>query len=147
MSKKELFDWEIKIIQTENNYRINAYNGDIGYIVAVNREATKAPQDWCLEIAINHQTVKYNYHMLNQINLGYVCSVHKVQGGEYEQVIYLWDKSGAWIMNKKLLYTVITRAKSHLTLIGPLAIFWYKSVTLNAQPHTWLQLWSEKKEK
>lgn len=78
-----------KIIQEENNYEINVFNGDVGYIVAVNEDYSGKKDDWCVEIAINGSHILYTFKMMRQINLGYVCSVHKVQGGEYEHLLYV----------------------------------------------------------
>ena len=43
-------------------------------------------------------------------------------------------------MNKQFIYTAVTRAKQKLDLIGPLALFWYKTCVINVAPQTWLHI-------
>lgn len=135
-----------KVIQEVNNYEINVFNGDVGYIVAVNEDYSGKPNDWCVEIVMNGSSILYTFKMMQQISLGYVCSVHKVQGGEYEHLLYVWDKSSSWLMNKQLIYTAVTRAKQRLDLIGPLGLFWYKCRVIVPTPQTWLHMWQEQKK-
>ena len=51
------------------------------------------------------------------IDLAYVITTHKSQGSEYDRVCYVMNKSRSWLLNRKNLYTGITRAKSHVTIV------------------------------
>jgi len=54
---------------------------------------------------------------LKSIDLGYVLTTHKCQGSEFEEVIYVLNRSSKWSQGRKNLYTAITRARKHVTLI------------------------------
>jgi exodeoxyribonuclease V alpha subunit len=51
------------------------------------------------------------------IDLGYVLTTHKCQGSEFEEVIYVLNKSSKWSQSRKNLYTAITRARKKVTVI------------------------------
>jgi ATP-dependent exoDNAse (exonuclease V) alpha subunit len=52
----------------------------------------------------------------DNLELGYVLSVHKAQGSEFERVYLILPNTNSRIQSMELLYTAITRAKSHLTI-------------------------------
>ena len=54
----------------------------------------------------------------DNIKYGYCITIHKSQGDEYDNVLLVLYKSPYIMLNKNLLYTAITRAKTHLTIIG-----------------------------
>jgi len=70
-----------KIMQTENNYDKETYNGDIGIIRAINE------QDQEITINFYNRDVTYDYTDLDQITLAYATTIHKSQGSEYPAVI------------------------------------------------------------
>ena len=70
-----------KIMQTENNYDKEVYNGDIGIIKAINE------QDQEIIINFYNRDVNYDYTDLDQITLAYATTIHKSQGSEYPAVI------------------------------------------------------------
>lgn len=54
---------------------------------------------------------------VNAILLGYVLTVHKAQGSEWEKVIFIMHASHATMNSRELLYTAITRAKKELLIL------------------------------
>eukprot|EP00798_Chlamydomonas_sp_ICE-L_P028854 gene28854-biopygen32754 len=54
----------------------------------------------------------------DNIKYGYCITIHKSQGDEYEKVLLVLYKPPYIMLNRNLLYTAITRAKTHLTIIG-----------------------------
>jgi exodeoxyribonuclease V alpha subunit len=54
----------------------------------------------------------------DNLELGYVISVHKAQGSEFERVYCVLPKRKSQILSMELLYTAITRAKRHLTIFA-----------------------------
>lgn len=52
------------------------------------------------------------------LELSYALSVHKVQGMEYENVVIVMSSSHHIMLNTKLLYTAITRAKKQCSIVG-----------------------------
>jgi exodeoxyribonuclease V alpha subunit len=68
--------------------------------------------------------VHYTYEGIRDLlSLSYALSVHKVQGMEYENIVMVMSFSHLIMLNTKLLYTAITRAKGHCTIIGESAAF------------------------
>ena len=57
------------------------------------------------------------------LQLSYALSVHKVQGMEYENVLLIMSFSHLIMLNTKLLYTAITRAKKQCIIIGESGAF------------------------
>jgi ATP-dependent exoDNAse (exonuclease V) alpha subunit len=54
---------------------------------------------------------------VNSILLGYVLTVHKAQGSEWNKVILIMHASHATMNSRELLYTAITRAKKELLIL------------------------------
>jgi len=54
---------------------------------------------------------------INSILLGYVLTVHKAQGSEWNKVIFIMHASHATMNSRELLYTAITRAKKELLIL------------------------------
>jgi len=68
--------------------------------------------------------VQYRYDQVSDLlSLSYALSVHKVQGMEYERVVMIMSFSHHIMLNTKLLYTALTRAKGHCILIGESGAF------------------------
>jgi exodeoxyribonuclease V alpha subunit len=54
----------------------------------------------------------------NDLTLAYAISVHKSQGSEYPLVIIVLTKSHWYMLQRRLLYTAITRAKGKVVIVG-----------------------------
>lgn len=68
--------------------------------------------------------VQYKYPQISEyLNLSYALSVHKVQGMEYERVVMVMSFSHHIMLNTKLLYTALTRAKGHCIVVGESGAF------------------------
>ena len=52
------------------------------------------------------------------LELGYVISVHKAQGSEFERVYFILPKKSSGLLSMELIYTAITRAQKHLTILA-----------------------------
>ena len=101
-----------KVMQTENNYDKDIYNGDIGIISSINK------QDQELLINFYNREVTYDYTDLDQISLAYATSIHKSQGSEYPAVIIPVTMQSYMMLRRNLIYTAITRGKKLVVLIG-----------------------------
>ena len=97
-----------KIMQTENNYDKEVYNGDIGIIKAINE------QDQEIIINFYNRDVNYDYTDLDQITLAYATTIHKSQGSEYPAVIIPITMQSYMMLRRNLIYTAITRSKNWL---------------------------------
>lgn len=113
-----LFREHDKILQLKNQIDDDVYNGDIGELI----EIIYPDED------INHQArfvvdfdgilVEYTQETFQNITHAYCISVHKSQGSEYPIVIMPIVKEAAFMLQKRLIYTGVTRAKKSLILIG-----------------------------
>jgi len=64
-----------------------------------------------------HNSSIYQTSHLKQIDLGYVLTTHKCQGSEFNEIIYVLNKSSKWTQGRKNLYTAVTRARRHVTIV------------------------------
>ncbi|MFH2098112.1 MAG: ATP-binding domain-containing protein, partial [Pseudomonadota bacterium] len=101
-----------KVMQVKNNYSKEVYNGDIGTLISVNREASLAT------VEFDKRVVTYDFPELEELTLAYAISVHKSQGSEYPAVVFLLSMSHYPLLQRNLVYTGITRAKKLLVLLG-----------------------------
>ena len=101
-----------KVMQTENNYDKDTYNGDIGIISAINHEEQEVTIDFY------GNKVVYDYDDLDQITLAYATTIHKSQGSEYPAVIIPITMQSYMMLRRNLVYTAITRGKKLVVIIG-----------------------------
>ncbi|MFP3121176.1 ATP-dependent RecD-like DNA helicase [Rickettsia sp. R2] len=101
-----------KVMQTENNYDKEVYNGDIGVINNINE------QDQEVTINFYNRDVVYDYSDLDQITLAYATTIHKSQGSEYPAVIIPLTMQSYMMLKRNLIYTAITRGKKLVIIIG-----------------------------
>ncbi len=110
-----------KVLQLVNLPEENIYNGDIGII----KNIVKIENKTFIYIDFDGNLVKYETKDLNKITHGFIISIHKSQGSEFEVVIIPICNSYKRMLYKKLIYTGITRAKKKLILIGEPDAFLY----------------------
>lgn len=108
----QLFAVKDKVMQLENNYDKEVYNGDIGFIKDINHEDSK------LMISFDGRMVEYGFDELDEITIAYAITIHKSQGSEYPIVIIPLTTQSFMMLQKNLLYTGITRGKKIVILIG-----------------------------
>ncbi len=112
----EKFGWNFrvgdKVIQMENNYDKNVFNGDMGRIEMVD------PLDKGVAIRFESQKVIYDFNELDQLAPGYAISVHKSQGSEFPVVVIPLAMQQYLLLQRNLIYTGITRGKKLVVVIG-----------------------------
>jgi len=108
-SKYKLGD---KVMQMKNNYNKNVFNGDIGVINEIDLE------ELSLTVNFEGSFVEYDYSELEELVLSYAITIHKSQGGEFPIVVMPIHFQHKLMLQKRLLYTAITRAKKIIVLIG-----------------------------
>jgi exodeoxyribonuclease V alpha subunit len=100
-----------KVMQMKNNYTKRVFNGDIGFITAV--EADHITVQFTEELSADYEKSE-----LNELQLAYAMSVHKSQGSEYPVVILPLTPGHRIMLQRNLLYTAVTRAKRQVILLG-----------------------------
>jgi exodeoxyribonuclease V alpha subunit len=101
-----------KVMQIRNNYEKDVYNGDIGFIRAMNAiEQT-------LSVDFDGRAATYEWNEVDELTLAYVVSVHKAQGSEFPVVVMPVVTQHYMMLQRNLLYTAITRARKLCVLTG-----------------------------
>jgi len=137
MGKKvERFGWSFslgdKVMQIENDYDKDVYNGDLGVIRALDEENKELVVDY------EGKEVVYNYDDLDQLVLAYAISIHKAQGSEYPAVVIPLTTQHYPMLQKNLLYTGVTRGKKLVVLVGQ-----KKAFALAVKKKRGLKRWSK----
>jgi exodeoxyribonuclease V alpha subunit len=99
-----------KVMQLENDYEREVYNGDIGRITGLN------PSTSALEVTMDGRPLAYGADEIDQLALAYAVTVHKAQGSEYPAVVVPLLRQHGRMLRRNLLYTAITRAR-HLVVL------------------------------
>ena len=115
-SSVERFGWRFqirdKVIQTENDYDKEVFNGDIGIVERID------PVEHEVTIRFDGRLVKYDFGELDEIALAYAITIHKSQGSEFPAVVIPLATQHYMLLQRNLIYTGITRGKRLLVLIG-----------------------------
>lgn len=130
-----------KVMQIKNNYDENVFNGDIGYVVDIMKNKTK-PIGIVVEFEIgdNKKQVLYTgAEKLNQVELAYCLTTHKMQGNAYKIVIGVIDSTHYTLLDNCMLYTLITRAKQRCLLLAQPKAFMRCIKTSHNDRDTWLK--------
>ena len=114
--KIERFGWTFapgdKVMQIENDYDKDVYNGDIGYIDDVDPDAGE------LKASFDGRSVSYEFGELDRLVPAYAATIHKSQGSEYPAVVIPIMTQHYAMLQRNLLYTGITRGKRLVVLVG-----------------------------
>jgi exodeoxyribonuclease V alpha subunit len=101
-----------QVLQTENDYNRDVFNGDLGVIEKINR----IEQD--MLVNFEGRQVEYDFGDLDELALAYVLSIHKSQGSEFPCVVIPVHTQHYMMLQRNLLYTAVTRGKKLVVLVG-----------------------------
>ena len=123
-----------KVMQIKNNYQIaweirgkngipvekgmGIFNGDMGIIREINTFAELLTVEFD-----ERRFVEYSFRQLDELDLAYAVTIHKSQGSEYPAVVIPLLSGPRMLMNRNLLYTAVTRARSCVTVVGNPEVF------------------------
>lgn len=126
-----------KIIMLSNNYEKGYYNGDLGVVTDI--------ADGCLTVDIMGKRIDIEREIMKDVSLSYAMTVHKAQGSEYKHVIIALPYKPANMLQRNLLFTAVTRAKTSVMIISENGALQKAVKTCNArQRNTRLQYLLEK---
>ena len=112
----ERFGWTFRlgdrVIQTENNYDRDVFNGDLGIVTKINRV------DQEMTVNFDGTPVVYDFSDLDELALAYVLTIHKSQGSEYPCVVIPLHTQHYMMLQRNLLYTAVTRGKRLVIIVG-----------------------------
>ena len=127
-----------KVIHLVNDAEVNVFNGDLGYITdLIPGKYTESKQDEII-IDFDGNEVSYPRNEWYKIRLAYAMSIHKSQGSEFPVVILPITSASKRMLERNLIYTAITRAKSKLILLGELQAFDYATKHIGTARKTYL---------
>jgi exodeoxyribonuclease V alpha subunit len=101
-----------KVMQVQNNYDKDVFNGDFGTLAGID------PIEQSLAVEFDGRRVDYDWAYADQLVLAYAVSVHKAQGSEFPAVVVPLVTAHYMMLQRNLLYTAITRAKTLCVLVG-----------------------------
>jgi exodeoxyribonuclease V alpha subunit len=101
-----------KVMQVENNYDREVFNGDIGFIAGIDHDEGEVTVD------IDGRPVIYPFGELDEVVLAYATTIHKSQGSEYPAVVIPVATQHYAMLQRNLLYTGMTRGKRLVVLVG-----------------------------
>ncbi|PWB68673.1 MAG: ATP-dependent RecD-like DNA helicase [Anaerolineales bacterium] len=101
-----------KVMQIQNNYDKDVYNGDIGFVQGMDMiEQT-------LRVDFDGRNVTFEWSEADQLTLAYAVSVHKAQGSEFPAVVLPVMTQHYMMLQRNLFYTAVTRARKLCVLAG-----------------------------
>lgn len=112
----EKFGWQFrprdKVIQTENDYDKDVFNGDIGQVVKID------PVEREVTVRFDQREIVYDFGELDEVSLAYAITIHKSQGSEFPAVVTPLATQQYLLLQRNLVYTGVTRGKKLVVLIG-----------------------------
>ena len=106
-----------RIVFTRNNYDLGVWNGTLGEVVGV-----QATGEVLAQIRTDDdELIDVTYSTIPDIELSYALTAHKVQGSQFKRIIVVVTNPG--MIDCSWLYTAITRAESHVDIVGPKDLF------------------------
>jgi exodeoxyribonuclease V alpha subunit len=115
-TRVERFGWIYgpgdKVMQIENDYDREVYNGDLGIVQRVDEEEAE------LVVTFDGRDVRYGFGELDELVLAYATTIHKSQGSEYPAVVIPLVTQHYMMLARNLLYTGVTRGKRLVVLVG-----------------------------
>ena len=116
--KRGKYDTEVvfspgdRVMQVANNKDLGIYNGDIGYILSIDKRSNEILVDF------SGDHVALGVDDLDDLDLAYATTIHKSQGSEFPAIIIPMAKSHWNMWDRNLLYTAVTRGKEEVVLTG-----------------------------
>ena len=114
--KVERFGWTFapgdKVMQIENDYDKDVYNGDIGMIEDVDLDEGE------VAVSFDDRTVTFVFGELDTLVPAYAATIHKSQGSEYPAVVIPVMTQHYAMLQRNLIYTGVTRGKKLVVLVG-----------------------------
>jgi exodeoxyribonuclease V alpha subunit len=112
----ERFGWTFcpgdKVMQVENDYDKDIYNGDLGVVSRI------ALEEGELAVNFDGREVLYGFGELDELVLAYATTIHKSQGSEYPAVVIPLTTQHYPMLQRNLVYTGVTRGKRLVVLVG-----------------------------
>lgn len=123
-----------KILQLKNQPDDGVFNGDIGILEEIIPPSESVTRKEVIVVNFQGVFVEYTQENYNHITLAYCVSVHKAQGSEYPIIIMPFSRQHIRMLQRKLIYTGITRAQRSLVMVGDKQVFYKGIETIDFHP-------------
>ncbi len=100
-----------RVMQVENDYERDVYNGDLGTLDAIDRNG-----GW-LRVSIDGRALSYRFDEIDALQPAYAVTVHKAQGSEYPAIVLVVARQHGRLLRRDLVYTGLTRARNLAVLL------------------------------
>lgn len=111
-----------RVIQMTNNYDKDAFNGDMGVICDLGEKildpTVSDKKEKFITVDFSGEKKEYFGTEIDQLNLAWVCTVHKYQGSQSKYIIFIMAEEAQIMMSRELVYTAMTRASKRLEIFG-----------------------------
>ena len=135
----ERFGWTFcpgdKVMQVENDYDREVYNGDLGVVSRIDIDEGE------LAVDFDGRDVIYGFGELDELVLAYATTIHKSQGSEYPAVVIPLSIQHYPMLQRNLIYTGVTRGKRFVVLVGQ-----RKALTISVRGARKRRRWSKLRE-
>src|SRR6516164_7248764 len=115
-SRIERFGWTFcpgdKVMQVENDYDKDVYNGDLGVVSHIDLQEGELHADF------DGRAITYGFGELDELVLAYATTIHRSQGSEYPAVVIPLSTQHYPMLQRNLVYTGVTRGKRLVVLVG-----------------------------
>lgn len=125
-----------RVIQTENNYDKNVFNGDMGVIIDLGEKildasASDKAEKFVVVSFYGGETIEYfGKDEIEQLMLGFCLTIHKCQGSQWDSILLVLANEARVMQSKEILYTSFSRAAKQLEIIGDTR--WIKEAPLKS---------------
>jgi exodeoxyribonuclease V alpha subunit len=121
-TEEQAFRLGDKVMPVRNNYKkgkAGVFNGSAGTVTGLDTDERS------LTITLDDgEAVTYDFDELEEITHAYAITVHRSQGSEYPYVVVaLSNAAGHFLLQRNLLYTAITRARTMVVIVGSRAAY------------------------
>lgn len=107
-------DYELRagdrVIQRQNNYTLDVYNGEVGDVVSVSGKGAV--------VNFGDRELEYSLEQADALQLAYALTIHSSQGSEFPWVVVVCHSTHTHMLTRQLFYTAVTRAKQGVVLVG-----------------------------
>ena len=101
-----------KVMQTENDYDREVFNGDLGRVLRIDQTEGVLIADF------DGREVEYPFGELDALVPAYATTIHKSQGSEYPAVVITLATQHYTMLARNLVYTAVTRGKRLVVIVG-----------------------------
>jgi exodeoxyribonuclease V alpha subunit len=128
---KRRSEWYVgrPVMVTRNDYGTGVFNGDIG-ITLPDPLRTDSLRVYFLEGQAVRSVLATR---LRNVETAYAMTVHKSQGSEFRHTVMVLPQESGPVVTRELVYTGITRAREHFTLVSPVPAVFEEAIKRRTQ--------------